>query len=105
LAVGAPVDVADLIAGIILAMLGELDGEALVRTLVDAGEEALDQLPGDHRQAAVLGQRCRIEVNRGGWHGGPQEEQPRINRISRIKKEKQMQSKDGFPTVREHAFF
>ena len=66
LAEGAPVDVADLVAGVILAVLGELDAEALVRALVDAGEEALDEAAGDQRQAAVLGERGRVEVDRGG---------------------------------------
>ena len=61
LAVGAPVDVADLVAGIILAMLGELDAEALVGTLVDAGEEALDEVARDQREPAVLGQRGGIK--------------------------------------------
>ena len=36
-AVGAPIDVADFVTGIVLAMLGELDAEALVGALVDAG--------------------------------------------------------------------
>src|SRR5262249_55151623 len=68
LAVGAPVDVADLITGIILAMLGELDAEALVGALVDAGEEALDHVAGHHGQAAVLGQGSWIKADGRGWH-------------------------------------
>src|SRR5690348_827122 len=67
LAVGAPVDVANLVAGIILAMFSELDGKALVRTLVCAGEETLDELAGDHGQPAVFGEGRRIEMDRGCW--------------------------------------
>ena len=47
-------------------MLGELDGEALVRALVDAGEEALDEVPGDQRQAAVFAQLGRVEAGHSG---------------------------------------
>jgi hypothetical protein len=60
-AVGAPIDVANFVAGIILAMLGELDGEALVRTLMHAGEKALDEVARHQGQMAVLGQRRGIE--------------------------------------------
>ena len=59
LAEGAPVDVADLVAGIILAMLGELDAEALVGALVDAGEEALDERCARPGRA---GRTCDSEV-------------------------------------------
>src|SRR5262249_17245366 len=64
--VGPPVNVADLVAGIILAMLGELDRKALVRTFMPAGEEAPDQVAPNHRKMAVLGRRGRIELPRGG---------------------------------------
>src|SRR6516162_685815 len=46
LAVGAPIDVADLVTGIVLAVLGELDAEALIGALVNAGEEALNEIAG-----------------------------------------------------------
>ena len=45
-AVALPVDVADVVAGDVFAVLDELDGEALVRALVVADAQALDDLPG-----------------------------------------------------------
>ena len=58
----SPINVADFVARIILPMLGELDAEPLVRTLVDAGEKALDDRARHHGEPAVLGERTGIKV-------------------------------------------
>src|SRR5438270_12284168 len=65
-AIGPPVDVADFVARIVLAMLGELDAEAFVRALVNAGEETFDEGARDEREAAVFSQRSWIEANHDG---------------------------------------
>ena len=57
----APVEVADVVAGGILAVLGELDGKALVGALVPAGDKPLDHPAGDQLQAADLGQRVGVQ--------------------------------------------
>src|SRR5207245_2596216 len=72
LAEDAPVDVANLVAGIILAMLGELDAEALVGAFVNAAEEALDDVARDEAEPAILGERGGIEEGFGGGHCVPQ---------------------------------
>ena len=64
----APVDVADLVAGVILAVLGELDAETLVRTLVGAGEKALDESARDQGEPTVTGERGGIELEGSGGH-------------------------------------
>ena len=56
-AVSSPVDMADFVAVIILAMLGELDAEALVGAFVNAGQEALDGVARDESEPAVFGER------------------------------------------------
>ena len=61
-AVDLPVDVLDVVAGDVLAVLGELDGEAVVRALVHARQVALDDQPRLQLQAADLGERQRVEV-------------------------------------------
>ena len=69
-AVDLPVDVLDVVAGDVLAVLGELDGEAVVGALVHAREVALDDQPGLQLQAAHLGQRQRdrdIVAGRPWW--------------------------------------
>ena len=55
-AVDLPVDVLDVVAGGVLAVLGELDGEPVPRAAVPAGEVALDDLPGLQLQAVDAGQ-------------------------------------------------
>ena len=60
---------ANLVAGRVLAMLGELDGKALERAAMHAGEKALDDLPGQQRQAAVLAQLGGVEAEHGGFIG------------------------------------
>ena len=56
-----PVESADFIALHILPVLGELDAEALVRRLVQAGEKALDHPPRDDLQVRYLLQLGRRE--------------------------------------------
>ena len=46
-----PVDVLDVVAGRVLAVLGELDGEAVPRTAMAAGQVPLHDLPGFELQA------------------------------------------------------
>src|SRR5262249_20974557 len=43
LAIGAPVDVTDFVAWVILPMFREFDAEALVRTLVHSGKKSFDE--------------------------------------------------------------
>src|SRR4029077_4471293 len=54
-AVGArgdlPVDVAEVVAGLIRAVVGELDRKAFARRSVQAGHEAVDDPPGDNLNA------------------------------------------------------
>src|SRR5262249_12196831 len=59
-AVDLPVDVADVIAGDVFAMLSELDREPVVLALVPAGDEPLDRLPGAQLQRADAGQGFRV---------------------------------------------
>jgi hypothetical protein len=66
LAEDAPVDVADLVAGVVLAMFGELDAETLVGALVNAAEEAFDNLARDQAEPAVFGERGGIEERLAG---------------------------------------
>src|SRR5207248_10330392 len=77
LAVGPPVDVPQLVAGVVLAVLGELGTEPLERAAVDAGEEPLDDGPGDQRQAAVAGQLGGVEREHGGIVGRAERSEPR----------------------------
>ena len=63
LAVDAPVDVPNLVAGVVLAVLRELDAESLVWAFVNAGQEALDDVASDHAEPAVLGEGRGIEVH------------------------------------------
>src|SRR5262249_13881258 len=62
LAIRPPVDVPDLIARIILPMLRELDAEALVRRLVNAGKKTLDEAARDERKPAVFGEGRGVEL-------------------------------------------
>src|SRR5262245_7697648 len=63
LAVGPPMEVADFIAGIILAVFGKLDGKALVRAFVHAGEESLDKGPRNQREPAIFPEFGWIETH------------------------------------------
>ena len=58
----AVVEVPRVVAGRVLAVLGELDAEALVGAGVQTGDEALDHAPGDHREVLDAGQGLRFEV-------------------------------------------
>ena len=57
-----PVDVLDLVAGRVLAVAGELDGEAVVRALVLSGDEPFDDQPGPDVQALDALEDLRVEV-------------------------------------------
>ena len=61
LAEGPPVDMADLVAGAVLPVLGELDREALERALVQPGHHPLDHQPREQLQPAEAGQCGRVE--------------------------------------------
>lgn len=72
-----PVDAADLVAGVVLAVLGELQAEPFKRAAVDARQKSLHHVPRDQRQAAVPGQFGRVEqlttlahVAPAGWGAG-----------------------------------
>ena len=55
-----PVDVADVVARHVLAVLGELDGEAVVRAGMHPGDVALDHHAGLQVQPLEASQRLRI---------------------------------------------
>ena len=55
-----PVHVADVVAGHVLAVLGELDGEAVIRAGVHARHVAFDDQPGLEIQPFEASQRSRI---------------------------------------------
>src|SRR5208282_3295062 len=63
--INLPVDVLDIVAGNIFAVLGELDGEAVVGTFVHAGEIALHDKASLQLQAMDFGQRQRIKIALG----------------------------------------
>ena len=52
---------ANLVAGVVLTVLGELDAEALVGATMDAAEEAFDDVTRDQAESAVFGEDGRIE--------------------------------------------
>lgn len=58
-AVGAPieavVDVTGAFAGVVLPIVGELDGEAVKRTFMSASDEAFDDLTGEEVEGTVTG--------------------------------------------------
>ena len=60
-----PIDVLDVVAGRILAVLGEFDCEAVMRTAMLARQITLDDKPGLQLQAADLGKRDRVEIIEG----------------------------------------
>jgi len=55
-----PVDVAQVVARDVLAVLGELDREAVKRAFVQTADVALDNRAGFQLQALQLSQRLRI---------------------------------------------
>ena len=67
-AVALPVDVADVVAGDVLAVLDELDGEAAERALVVADAQALDDGRGPSGRGPRRGRGRRVA---GSWHGDP----------------------------------
>ena len=64
-AVDFPIDVFDVVAGDVFAVLGELDAEAVVGTFVHAGEVALDEEPGLEFEAPDGGEDGGVEVALG----------------------------------------
>src|SRR5262249_60294516 len=75
-AVDFPVDVLDVVARGVLAVLGELDGEPVPRAAVPAGEVALDHLPGLQLQAVDAGQNGGGGEGDGGPAGGGGDPRP-----------------------------
>ena len=61
-AVALPVDVADVVAGDVLAVLDELDGEAAERALVVADAQALDDRAGLDPEGFGAGEDVGLEV-------------------------------------------
>ena len=61
-AVALPVDVADVVAGDVLAVLHELDGEAAERALVVADAQALDDGAGLQAQSLGAGEDVGLQV-------------------------------------------
>jgi hypothetical protein len=59
-AVDLPVDVLDVVAGRVLAVLGELDGEAVPRAAVPPGQEPLDELARLQFEVVDPGEDVRI---------------------------------------------
>src|ERR1035437_9632932 len=57
-----PIDMADVIAGDIRAMLGKLDGDALVGRAVHAAGQAFDDETGAEVDGADARERSRVEV-------------------------------------------
>ncbi len=66
-----PIEIAEVVAGGILAVLGELDREAVKGAAVHARHVALDGRPGAQRQALQPGEHGRIEQWMGVFHGLP----------------------------------
>ena len=55
-----PVEVPQVVAGCVLAVLGELDGEAVVGTAVYAGDVPFHDQPGTQLKPFQLSERLRI---------------------------------------------
>ena len=66
LGVDVPVDVRDVVAGGVLAVLGELDRETLERAGVQPGDEALDDELGAQIQPRDLADHLGLQVFFGG---------------------------------------
>ena len=60
-----PIEIAEIVAGGILAMLGELDRKAVERAAMDARHIALDDPPCAERQPLQPGKHLRIEQSLG----------------------------------------
>ena len=65
-----PVDAPDVVARHVAAVLGEVDGHAQVRRLVQAVDEPLDHEPRGQLEAADPGQHLRIDEPGAGRRGG-----------------------------------
>ena len=57
-----PIDVLDVVAGAVFAVLGELDGEAVVRATVLAGKITFDGEAGLQLQSADLSEDERVQI-------------------------------------------
>src|SRR5262249_16610841 len=68
LGVDAPVEVLEVVAGHVLAMLAELDREAVKRAGVQSGQEAFDDELGAEVESADLANHFRSQVSLGGSH-------------------------------------
>src|SRR5262245_22969591 len=64
-----PIQVARVVAGRVLAILGELDGETVIRTAMETGEKAFDNRSGPQLQVLDAHQGRRIEPTGGGVVG------------------------------------
>src|SRR5207249_536199 len=60
--VEGPVEILQIVAGHVLAMIGELNREAMEGTLVQAVEKPFDNDAGQERREADSGQDGRIEI-------------------------------------------
>src|SRR3954451_20470638 len=71
--VQSPVEVAGIVAGRVLPVLAELDGKAVVRTAMQAGEKALYDDLRAKLKTADAHERRRVDEGRGcpgrGFHG------------------------------------
>ena len=64
---GPPVEPFEVVAGGVLAVVGELDGEAVERAAVQAGDAALDDPLGAEAQRDDLGEDGGVKRGHGGW--------------------------------------
>jgi hypothetical protein len=56
-----PIEMAQIVARRVFAVLGELDRKAMQRAAMQAGDVALDDVPGSQPQAAELSQQPGVE--------------------------------------------
>ena len=69
LAIDAPVEVPQIVAGHIFTMLGEFDRIAAIRAAVHATDQALDGVASAEFQIADLGEYIRAKIlPAGDWH-------------------------------------
>jgi len=68
-----PVDIAEVVSGLIVAQLGELGGEPPVRRAVESHQKPLDHLSGEQLESAQTRERRRVEevgaASTGRGHG------------------------------------
>src|SRR5262249_41751006 len=66
-----PIDIAQVVAGSVLAVLGKFYRESVVRTAMQTGHVAFDDMPRSQAQALNLSQRLRIDRRQGLHAAGP----------------------------------